>query len=140
MTAGRALLADLQAPRPSAGWSSARQVDGGAPGRGRRVVKDGDRLVVPRITQEVTVIGEVQSPTSHLYQASLSRTTISPAAAARRSVRTRGGSTWFARMAQVEPGIEQLVQQRLGVEIRPGDTVVVPLDAQRMRPLTCGPA
>ena len=31
------------------------------------VLKDGDRLLVPRVTQEVTVIGEVQSATSHLY-------------------------------------------------------------------------
>jgi protein involved in polysaccharide export with SLBB domain len=37
------------------------------------VLKDGDRLLVPRVTQEVTVVGEVQSVTSHLYRAELSR-------------------------------------------------------------------
>ena len=37
------------------------------------MLKDGDRLLVPRITQEVTVIGEVQSATSHLYRADLAR-------------------------------------------------------------------
>ena len=37
------------------------------------VLKDGDRLAVPRQTQEVTVLGEVQSGTSHLYDPSLTR-------------------------------------------------------------------
>ena len=39
------------------------------------VLKDGDRLLVPRTTQEVTVIGEVQSATSHLYRAESRRAT-----------------------------------------------------------------
>ncbi|HKU14271.1 MAG TPA: SLBB domain-containing protein, partial [Steroidobacteraceae bacterium] len=39
---------------------------GAAPGSEQDIVlKNGDRLIVPRLTQEVTVIGEVQSATSH---------------------------------------------------------------------------
>ena len=37
------------------------------------VLRNGDDLIVPRYQQEVTVIGEVQSVTSHLYRADLTR-------------------------------------------------------------------
>ena len=37
------------------------------------ILKDGDILRVPQTAQEVTVIGEVQSATSHLYDPELSR-------------------------------------------------------------------
>ena len=30
------------------------------------LVKDGDKLIVPKKTQEITILGEVQSPTSHV--------------------------------------------------------------------------
>lgn len=99
------------------------------------VLKDGDRLLVPRVTQEVTVIGEVQSATSHLYAEGLSSDDYivmsggtTQRADKRRiyivradgSVVAAGGNAWFGGS---------------GVEIHPGDTVVVPLDAERMRPL-----
>ena len=32
------------------------------------LLRDGDQLVIPRLRQEVTVLGEVQNGTSHLYQ------------------------------------------------------------------------
>lgn len=99
------------------------------------VLKDGDRLLVPRITQEVTVIGEVQSATSHLYRRDLSRDDyvamsggLTPRADDNRiyvvradgSVVTRSGSAWF---------------NGGGVDIKTGDTIVAPLDTERMRPL-----
>lgn len=97
------------------------------------VLKDGDRLVVPRITQEVTVIGEVQSPTSHLFAEGLSSgdyIALSGGLTQRADkgriyvVRADGsvvsaGNRWFSG----------------GVEVEPGDTVVAPLDAERMRAL-----
>ncbi|HLS80652.1 MAG TPA: SLBB domain-containing protein [Steroidobacter sp.] len=98
------------------------------------VLKDGDRLLVPRITQEVTVIGEVQSPTSHLYAAGLSRDDY---------VQLSGGTTQRADKSRiyivradgsvVSGGARWF---RLGgMDIQPGDTIVVPLDAERMRAL-----
>lgn len=99
------------------------------------VLKDGDRLVVPRITQEVTVIGEVQSSTSHLYDPSLSRNDyvqmsggLTPRADSDRvyvvradgSVIAGSGKAWFSGGQ---------------ADIRPGDTIVAPLDTERMRPL-----
>ena len=139
MTAGRALLADLQGTE--AVGRLVIQLDrlmAGAPGSPDDVVlRDGDRLVIPRITQEVTVLGEVQSPTSHLYQANLSR---------KDYIARSGGTTQRADERRiyvvrangaVEAGSSSnWFSSGSGVEIRPGDTVVVPLDAQRMRPLT----
>ena len=71
-----------QAPPPPSGTAELHQLSSlfrilkGAASNGSEhdvVLKHGDMLVVPRITQEVTVIGEVQSATSHLYRADLSR-------------------------------------------------------------------
>lgn len=99
------------------------------------ILKGGDSLIVPRVTQEVTVIGEVQSTTSHLYHPELKRDDyiamsggLTPRAdkdriyivRANGSVETKAGSRWFMGNS---------------VDIRPGDTIVVPLDTERMRPL-----
>ncbi len=99
------------------------------------VLKDGDRLLVPRVTQEVTVVGEVQSATSHLFRAELARDDyigmsggLTPRADDDRiyvvradgSVVIRSGRAWFSGG---------------GVDIHPGDTIVAPLDTERMRPL-----
>lgn len=96
------------------------------------ILRDGDRLIVPRFQQEVTVIGEVQNTTSHLYRPELSRDDYiaQSGGATRRAdkkriyvVRADGnvvandGGRWFSRS---------------GVEIHPGDTIVVPLDTERM--------
>jgi protein involved in polysaccharide export with SLBB domain len=100
------------------------------------VLKDGDRLLVPRVSQEVTVIGEVQSATSHLYRRDLTRGDYigmsggyTPRAGqdnvyvvrADGSVVTGAGRAWFLGG---------------GVEMQPGDTIVVPLDTDRVRPLS----
>jgi protein involved in polysaccharide export with SLBB domain len=106
-----------------------------APGSSSDVLlKDGDRLIVPRKTQEVTVIGEVQSATSHLWDPEDGVNAYIAASGgvtrqadrdgvyvirADGSIFTAGGG-WFARRS---------------TGIRPGDTIVVPLDAGRMRPL-----
>lgn len=99
------------------------------------ILKNGDRLLVPRLTQEVTVIGEVQSPTSHLYRGRLDSDDyirlsggVTQRADKGRTYVVRadgsvisGGTLWFT------PGSN--------IDIEPGDTIVVPLDAERMRAL-----
>ena len=90
-------------------------------------MRDGDELIVPRFLQEVTVIGEVQTVTSHLYHPGLTRDNyiaMSGGVTARAdngriyvvradgSVVTAGGSRWF---------------QSSGVHMQPEDTVVVAL-------------
>jgi protein involved in polysaccharide export with SLBB domain len=85
----------------------------------------------------VTVIGEVQNSTSHLYRQGLTRDDyikmsggVTQRADAHRTfiIRADGsvaaGDTghWFSRGAPKD--------------IRQGDTIVVPIDAERMRPLS----
>ena len=96
------------------------------------ILRDGDRLIVPKFQQEITVIGEVQTATSHLYRPELSRDdyiALSGGVTRRAdkdrvyvvradgSVLAREGSRWFSRTS---------------VDIHPGDTIVVPLDTERM--------
>jgi polysaccharide export outer membrane protein len=97
------------------------------------VVKDGDRLVVPKVTQEVTILGEVQSPTSHVFQTGLSRNDY---------IAKSGGATPKAdrkRIYVVRANGDVVSGARSGwfrrsqsVDIRPGDTIVVPLDTERV--------
>jgi polysaccharide export outer membrane protein len=99
------------------------------------VLRNGDELIVPKFEQEVTVIGEVQDPTSHLYNPNLSRNDyihqsggFTSQADTKRiyvvradgSVVANGGSRWFSRG---------------GTLIKPGDTIVVPINAEKMLPL-----
>lgn len=98
----------------------------------RIALRDGDTLVVPRMIQEVTVVGEVQNATSHLYNPGFTRNDyirmsggFGPLAAQSRtyviradgSVASASSSSWFARAGRDE--------------IKPGDSIVVPLDAER---------
>jgi len=99
------------------------------------ILKDGDQLLVPIQTQEVTVLGEVQGGTSHLYSAKYTRDDYvglsggpTQKADVKRTyvVRADGsvvgatGNAWFSRN---------------GARIQPGDTIVVPLNAERIPPL-----
>jgi polysaccharide biosynthesis/export protein len=97
------------------------------------VLREGDRLLIPKQKQEVTVIGEVQNTTSHFYRQNYSRDDyIGLSGGVTRkadkgriyvvradgSVVSSENSGWFRRSGQVA--------------MRPGDTVVVPLDTERM--------
>src|SRR5690606_18858025 len=99
------------------------------------ILKGGDRLIVPRVTQEVTVIGEVQSATSHLYQPNLSRSDY----IAKSVGITPGGDDDHVYVVRANGSVETISSNSWfsggGVEIWPGDTIVVPLDTERMRPL-----
>jgi protein involved in polysaccharide export with SLBB domain len=100
------------------------------------LLRDGDRLLVPEQSQEVTVIGEVQYPTSHLHGADLTREDY---------ISSSGGLTVKAdrkRIYVVRADGSVLVDADSrffrsggGAGIRPGDTIVVPLDAERMSPI-----
>jgi polysaccharide export outer membrane protein len=99
------------------------------------VLKDGDRLLVPRVMQEVTVIGEVQSATSHLYNPTFTRDDyiamsggVTPRADEKHIYVVRANGS-------VEVGTSSVWFRKGGVQIEPGDTIVVPLDTVRMRPL-----
>ena len=100
------------------------------------IVRDGDRLLVPKRSQEITILGEVQSPTSHVYQAGLTRDDY---------IAKSGGATQKAdrkRIYIVRANGDVVTGERSGwfrrsqsIEMRPGDTIVVPLDTERIRAL-----
>ena len=139
MAAGQSLLADLKATEAMGRLVIELQevLDSPVGSDADIIVKGGDRLVVPRRSQEVTVMGEVQNATSHLYQAGLGRDDY---------VMRSGGTTQRAdekRIYVIRANGEVVAgtssgwfQKNGSKDIYPGDTVVVPLDAQQMRPLT----
>jgi polysaccharide export outer membrane protein len=100
------------------------------------VLRDGDELVIPKIRQEVTIIGEVQNSISLLHRAGLKRDDY---------IDLSGGFTRRAdkSRAYVVRADGSVVAGTSGgwlrggknVEINPGDTIVVPLDTERLPPL-----
>jgi protein involved in polysaccharide export with SLBB domain len=104
-----------------------------APGSGADVIlRDGDRLIVPKFQQEVTVIGEVQTATSHLYRPELSREDY--LALSGGTTRRADRDKIYVVRADGSVGAKQGARwfNRSDLEIRPGDTIVVPLDTERM--------
>jgi len=139
MAAGQALLADLKVTEAVGRLViDLEEVIAAVPGSANDlVVRGGDYLIVPRRNQEVTVIGEVQSPTSHLYRDGLSRDDYISLSGGP-GQRADEKRTYIIRAngsVAVEPSSGWFSRGGTG-DIRPGDTVVVPLDAQQMRPLT----
>lgn len=100
------------------------------------VLRNGDELMVPKFEQEVTVIGEVQSNTSHLYRSNLTRDDY---------IRLSGGLTRQADARKiyvvrangsvVASSSLHFFREGSSVEIRPGDTIVVPINTERLPPL-----
>jgi polysaccharide export outer membrane protein len=132
---GQSLLADLQSAEPVGRLViDLDRVLAAEPGSsGDLMLRNGDRLRIPKQMQEVTVIGEVQSANSHLYTPGLSRDDY---------IRMSGGSTQKADdgriyVVRANGSVEAETSKwfRSSSQIEPGDTIVVPLDAERMRPL-----
>ncbi|MEK6749106.1 MAG: SLBB domain-containing protein [Pseudomonadota bacterium] len=98
------------------------------------VLKNGDTLFLPGKMQEVSVMGEVFFATSHLYKENLSHDDyigmsggVTQLADASRTYIVRangaviaGKKGWFS----------------FGANIAPGDTIIVPLEPDRVRPMT----
>lgn len=97
------------------------------------VLREGDQLMIPKQKQEVTVIGEVQNTTSHFYRSGLNRDDYIGMSGGLTRKADRGriyvvradgsvvaneGGGWFRRSGQVA--------------MKPGDTIVAPLDTERM--------
>ena len=111
-------------------------------GNGRDSVADiemrhGDRLLIPKATQVVTVLGESQQNTSHLFQPGLSRDDyIDLSGGLTRRADKKLIYVVRASGAVVAGGRSKWLGRGQKVDIRPGDTIVIPLDTDRMRPLT----
>ena len=98
-------------------------------------LQDGDTLTIPTIPQSVSVFGEVQFPTSHLHQAGLTvddylERSGGPTRQADEervyvvkadgSVMLPESSRWFGGRSQ---------------QLEPGDTIIVPIDVDRLNQL-----
>ena len=135
---GRSLLSELQSEKAVGRLViNLPQIVRNAPNSSYDLIlRDGDHLIVPKFEQEVTIIGEVQDPTSHLYDPNLTRdgyirlsggftaqadTKRIYVVRADGSVVANEGSRWFNRGSNVQ--------------IQPGDTIVVPINAEQMLPL-----
>jgi len=100
---------------------------------GELKVVDGDELFIPRQHDEVTVVGEVFFPTSHLFQKKQSRDDY---------INMSGGLTANAddkriyivhANGAVESGRRGFWSRKQ--KVTAGDTIVVPLDADRVNPI-----
>ncbi|MDQ8205639.1 SLBB domain-containing protein [Pelagicoccus sp. SDUM812003] len=98
-------------------------------------LKAGDKLKVPKEPQAVTIIGSVNYPTSHLYQNDLTRDDY---------ISLSGGLMRNADKKQIyivraNGRVETEKRSRFfpngSISIQPGDTIVVPIDVDRMAPL-----
>jgi polysaccharide export outer membrane protein len=96
------------------------------------ILRDGDELIIPKKRQEVSVIGEVQNAASHLYQPDLVRDDY---------IYLSGGTTRKADKSRiyvvradgsVASRPRSLLRRSYDVAIRPGDTIVVPMNTERM--------
>jgi protein involved in polysaccharide export with SLBB domain len=136
VAAGRGLIDQLRATKPVGrlviDLDHIIANDAGA--EGDVTLRNGDELVVPRRTQEITILGEVQSPTSVLYRKGMRRDD---------AIVLSGGFTPRADKGRVyvvraDGSVAAEPSKWFGTrstEVHPGDTVVVPFDAERMRPL-----
>jgi protein involved in polysaccharide export with SLBB domain len=134
LAAGQALLSQLRNAKPTGrlvinlndALDKARSEDD-------LELRGGDRLIVPRLKQYVTVIGEVQNPTSHVWKRGFDRSSY---------IEASGGTTLRAdnKRIYVVRANGRVVAKQGGRwfgddDIQPGDTVVVPIDAERTRAL-----
>jgi len=95
-------------------------------------LRNGDELIVPKLRQEVTVMGEVQAVTSHLYHSGRTRDDY---------IALSGGTTRQAdrNKIYVVRANGSMIANGSGflfragtASIKPGDTIVVPLDTTRI--------
>ena len=97
-------------------------------------MRDGDELIVPKQSSEVVVMGEVSRSASILYQ---------PDAELTDYLKASGGLSKRADPSQIYivHGDGSIQRASIGwfssesVAIRPGDTIVVPMDVERINPL-----
>ncbi len=100
------------------------------------VLADGDTLLIPKRSQEITVIGEVQHATSHIFDPDMDRNDY---------ISRSGGFTTHADKRKIyvvraDGGVVGSTRsfwfrRGKGQGVQPGDTIVVPLDADRVSPL-----
>jgi protein involved in polysaccharide export with SLBB domain len=101
------------------------------------VLRAGDRIVIPQLIQEVSIVGEVNYPTSHLYARRVN---------GKKYIQKSGGIGRFGDLKRTyvigrDGDVRPLYKWRffglsMKNKIKPGDTIVVPVDVGRVSPMT----
>ncbi|HEY7774771.1 MAG TPA: SLBB domain-containing protein [Marinagarivorans sp.] len=95
-------------------------------------LEDGDELIIPRFKPSVTVIGEVQYPTSHFFDNKLSTTEyIKRSGGTKKHADTDRIYIVKANGRVIEPARSNWFRVK-SEGIEPGDTIVVPLDTESL--------
>ena len=93
------------------------------------VLEDGDRLLIPKFSQEITILGEVRRPTSYLFDADLSPSDyIKRSGGFKDRADEKGVFIVKADGAVIMPKSGVFTFSSPKNSIGPGDTIVVPLD------------
>jgi polysaccharide export outer membrane protein len=93
------------------------------------VLKDGDRLIIPKVSQEITILGEVRRPTSYLFDPDLSPADyIKQSGGFKDRADEKGVFIVKADGAVIMPKRGLFTFSSAEDSIGPGDTIVVPLD------------
>jgi protein involved in polysaccharide export with SLBB domain len=131
---GQSLLSQLQSTRAVGRLViDLKSASRAAPGTAEDIVlRNDDLLIVPKQRQDVMVLGEVQSASSHMYRPELARDDY---------IAQSGGTTRQADQKKiyvvradgsVVANRDGWFQRASNVEIHAGDAVVVPLDTERL--------
>jgi protein involved in polysaccharide export with SLBB domain len=96
------------------------------------VLRGGDELVIPIQRQEVTVIGEVQNPTSHLFLPKLARSEYIGMSGGTTKKADKGRIYVVRADGSVASTGGGFLSRSYEKSVKPGDTIVVPLDTERM--------
>jgi polysaccharide export outer membrane protein len=100
------------------------------------ILRNGDELIVPKQRQEVMVLGEVQDPTSHLFKNRMTRDDYINQSGGPTRQADRGRIYVVRADGSVDSGSRGWFHGADGVDIHPGDAIVVPLDTERLPALT----
>jgi hypothetical protein len=99
------------------------------------MLRDGDRLVVlPKPPQSVTVIGKLNYPSSHIFDPKLSRDDYIQRSGGFAQLADKSG-IYAIRASGEVIGASSSAWFQSEQKIEVGDTIVVPLEADRIRPL-----
>lgn len=96
-------------------------------------LRDKDKLIVPRKTEEISVIGEVHNQTSFLFRPGLTKKSIIEKAGGYTSRADKKSSYIIRANGEVVP--ERGFFAKSGRYLEPGDSVVVPINVDRVNPL-----
>ena len=102
------------------------------------LLRDNDRLILPKFSQEVTVLGEVRRPISYLFDPELDQAGyINQSGGLKPSADKQGIYVVKASGKVIKPTRGLFRFRSAAASISPGDTIVVPLDTddEKMRPM-----